>query len=255
MKDGGVTGSIGGSCAAGVDATGPTPVVELLDARRVYGVGRSRVVGLAGVDFTVWAREFVAVIGTSGSGKSTLLHVVGTLDRLDSGRYRIDGDDVGQLDDPALSALRCRKIGFVFQAFNLLPRCTALENVELPMVYAGVKRAERRRRALTALERVGLSERYSHLPSQLSGGQQQRVSVARALVNQPSLLLADEPTGALDSATTGEVLALFASLHESGVTILLVTHDREVAARTNRVVRMRDGQIEDDSGAVRPEAA
>lgn len=229
-----------------MDATSQKVVIGLSEARKTYGKGSSTVVGLAGIDFELSRGEYVAVVGASGSGKSTLLNVVGTLDKLDSGTYRLDGSDVRDLDDQELSALRCSKIGFVFQAFHLLPLYSALENVELPLVYARIGREERRERAREALDRVGLGSRMTHLPTQLSGGQQQRVSIARALVNRPSLLLADEPTGALDSATTGEILDLFAALNDSGVTIMMVTHDREVAARTRRVVRMRDGHIEDD---------
>jgi putative ABC transport system ATP-binding protein len=222
------------------------PVVELLAARKVYGHSAACVVGLDDIDFILESGDYVSIVGASGSGKSTLLNVVGTLDPLDAGTYRLDGVDVADASDEDLSALRCRKIGFVFQAFHLLPLYTAVENVELPLVYRGVPRAQRRPRAMAALERVGLADRANHRPTELSGGQQQRVSVARALVNEPALLLADEPTGALDSVTTSEILDLFESLHRTGVTILMVTHDREVAARTHRVVRMKDGRVADD---------
>ena len=227
--------------------TVPIPVVELHGAHKLYRRGSTLVAGLDDVDFCVSRGEYVAVVGASGSGKSTLLNVVGTLDRLDDGSYRIDGESIEGLDDDQLSKLRSLKIGFVFQSFHLLPRHTAVENVEVPMLYAGIGRRERRDRALEALERVGLGGRTDHLPSQLSGGQQQRVSLARALVNSPALLLADEPTGALDSATTAEILGLFDKLNASGMTIVMVTHDREVAARTRRVVRMSDGRIADDA--------
>ena len=223
-----------------------TPVVEIRGAKRVYKRGDSEVLALAGIDFVIDESEYVSVIGASGSGKSTLLNIVGTLDKLDEGTFRLDGRDVSGMNDLELSALRCSKIGFVFQAFHLLPLYTALENVELPLVYAGVPKKERRERAAEALARVGLAERATHLPSELSGGQQQRVSVARALVNRPSLVLADEPTGALDSTTTGEILDLFESLNASGVTILMVTHDHDVAERTHRIVRMRDGHVAED---------
>jgi len=232
--------------------TVPVPVVELLGARKAYRRGSAVVQGLDQVDLFVFRGEYVAVVGASGSGKSTLLNVIGTLDRLDEGCYRIDGQSIEGLDDTELSRLRSLKIGFVFQSFHLLPRHTALENVEVPMLYAGVGRKERRVRALRALERVGLGDRTDHLPSQLSGGQQQRVSLARALVNSPALLLADEPTGALDSATTAEILELLDELNAIGTTIVMVTHDREVAARTRRVVHMMDGRIVDDALAGAP---
>jgi len=222
------------------------PVVELLSASKLYRRGDSIVHALDDVDLLVEPGAYVAVVGPSGSGKSTLLNVVGTLDRLDGGSYRLDGQATTGLDDGELSALRATKIGFVFQSFHLLSRHTALENVELAMVYAGVRRRERRERAREALDRVALGNRTDHLPSQLSGGQQQRVSLARALVNRPSLLLADEPTGALDSGTAQEILGLFDELHAQGATILVVTHDRDVAARTRRIVRMRDGKIVQD---------
>lgn len=218
-------------------------VVEIVSGRKTYGRGKSAILGLAAVSLTVLAGEYVAIMGASGSGKSTLLNVLGTLDRLDEGDYRLDGVEVGTLDDPALSLLRCRKIGFVFQSFQLLPLYSAVENVELPMRYSGIPARERRARAEAALRRVGLGERLTHLPNQLSGGQQQRVSIARALVNQPRVLLADEPTGALDSASTREILSLLDALNGDGVTVVMVTHDRDVAARTARTVHMQDARI------------
>ena len=190
-------------------------------------------------------------MGASGSGKSTTLNVIGTLDRPTSGRYALDGEPVEHLDEEELAGLRNQKIGFVFQSFHLLPRLTALANVELPMVYAGIRPRERRERARAALARVGLDERGDHLPSQLSGGQQQRVAIARAVVNDPLLLLADEPTGALDSATTRQVMALFGALHEQGITVVLVTHDPAIAAYCQRVVTFADGRISDDRRATR----
>jgi putative ABC transport system ATP-binding protein len=213
---------------------------------KVYQMGEVEVRALKGISLRVDPGEMVAIMGASGSGKSTMLNVIGTLDRPTSGRYTLDGEPVQSLDEEALSSLRNRKIGFVFQAFNLLPRDTALENVELPMVYAEVRPADRRRRALKALERVGLADRVDHLPNQLSGGQQQRVSIARALVNDPVLLLADEPTGALDSTTTKQVMQLFVDLHRQGMTVVIVTHDPNIAAFAERVVTFSDGLIVSD---------
>ena len=209
-------------------------------------MGEVEVSALKGISFRVDPGEMVAIMGASGSGKSTMLNVIGTLDRPTSGHYKLDGVPVEGLDEVALSSLRNRKIGFVFQSFNLLPRDTALENVELPMVYASVRTAERRARAEKALRRVGLGDRMDHLPNQLSGGQQQRVSIARALVNEPVLLLADEPTGALDSATTQQVMELFVELHLQGMTVVIVTHDPNIAKYAERVVTFKDGLIVSD---------
>lgn len=221
-------------------------LVHIEDVTRVYTMGDVELLALKGVSLDVHAGEMVAIMGASGSGKSTLLNVMGTLDRPTAGRYLLDGVSVEGLDEVALAQLRNDKIGFVFQSFNLLPRYTAVENVELPMMYRGVRPKERRRRAIAALERVGLAERVGHLPTELSGGQQQRVALARALVNEPRILLADEPTGALDSATSEQVMALFAELHAAGMTIIIVTHDAEVAKVAPRVVTFRDGLILSD---------
>jgi putative ABC transport system ATP-binding protein len=226
------------------------PVIELVAARKTYGQGEAVVHALDGVDLVVGRGEYVAVMGSSGSGKSTLLNLVGCLDVPTSGRCLLDGADTRRLDDTRQAMLRNRKIGLVFQSFNLLPRTTALANVELPLAYAGVKPADRRRRAVAALERVGLADRLHHQPNQLSGGQQQRVAVARALVTEPVLLLADEPTGALDSQSTAEVLALFDELNADGRTLVVVTHEDDVARHAHRVVRMRDGRVVSDQTAV-----
>ncbi len=225
---------------------GMTPLVRLEEVARVYRMGDVALHALRGISFSIQRGEMVAVMGASGSGKSTLLNVVGTLDRPDSGRYFLDGEAVEAYDEYALSELRNRKIGFVFQSFNLLPRYSAVENVELPMVYRGVSPSVRRRKALAALERVGLEGRVDHLPTELSGGQQQRVAIARAIVNQPLILLADEPTGALDSATTGQVMELFCQLHQEGMTVVLVTHDPSIARYAERVVTFKDGSIVSD---------
>ncbi|GAA4810823.1 ABC transporter ATP-binding protein [Actinomycetospora chlora] len=226
--------------------TSGEPVPHVLDVRglsKVYGVGDTAVHALRDVDLTVRRGEYVAVIGQSGSGKSTLLNMLGCLDAPTSGRYLLEGLDVAHLDERQQAVLRNRQIGFIFQAFNLIPRTSALAQVELPLVYAGVGRRVRRERAEAALALVGLAERADHRPNQLSGGQQQRVAVARALVTTPALLLADEPTGNLDSTSTRDVLALFDRLHAAGRTIVLITHDDEVAARAERVVVVTDGRL------------
>jgi putative ABC transport system ATP-binding protein len=221
-------------------------MIELSAVSKIYKTGDHEVWALRDVNFGVGAGELVAVMGSSGSGKSTLLNILGTLDRPSQGEYRLGGEPVSRLSDRELAHFRNRKIGFVFQSFNLLPRYSALQNVELPLIYAGVPRSERRRRAHAALERVGLSERMTHLPAQLSGGQQQRVSIARALVVEPLVLLADEPTGALDSETTRQIMELLSDLHRGGMTVVVVTHEPEVAAYSRRVVRFLDGQIKSD---------
>jgi putative ABC transport system ATP-binding protein len=224
-------------------------VVRLSSVEKTYRMGEVEVSALRGVSLDLEHGEMVAIMGASGSGKSTTLNVIGTLDRPTSGRYFLDGEPVEALDEVDLADLRNRKIGFVFQSFHLLPRLTALANVELPMVYAGVSGRERRDRARAALTRVGLEDREDHLPSQLSGGQQQRVAIARAIVNDPLLLLADEPTGALDSATTRQVMDLFCRLDEQGITVVLVTHDAAIAGYASRVVTFADGNIVSDSRA------
>jgi putative ABC transport system ATP-binding protein len=220
-------------------------IIEMRDVGKTYATGTVEVEALRGVSITIGDGEFVAVAGPSGSGKSTLMHIIGCLDVPTSGSYRLAGGDVGTLPESHLANIRNRRIGFVFQQFNLLPRMTAQRNVELPLVYAGLGRHERRERAAAALARVGLADRVEHRPGELSGGQQQRVAVARALVTDPALILADEPTGNLDSASSADVLALFTELHAAGRTIVLITHERDVAARAQRTVLMHDGTVLD----------
>jgi putative ABC transport system ATP-binding protein len=225
-------------------AGGPLILARALGKK--YLVGEETVHALRGVDLRIDRNEYVAIMGPSGSGKSTLMNLIGCLDVPSSGEYRLNGEPVAGMNDDELAHIRNREIGFVFQTFNLLPRATALANVEVPLIYAGVPRAERRERAQGALERVGLADRMQHRPTQLSGGQRQRVAIARAFVTEPSLLLADEPTGNLDSRTGEEILALFASLHARGQTIIVVTHEPDVAAHAQRVIHLRDGVIERD---------
>jgi putative ABC transport system ATP-binding protein len=222
-------------------------LIEIEKLTRLYHLGDETVHALLEVDLKVESGEFVAVMGPSGSGKSTFMNVVGCLDRPTSGSYRLDGEIVSGMNADALAAVRNRKLGFVFQQFNLLDRLDAMGNVELPMIYAGEDRAKRRAKAETALRRVGLGERLHHRPTQLSGGQQQRVAIARALVNTPKMLLADEPTGALDSRTSVELMALFQQLNREGMTIVVVTHEPDVARYASRLVRFKDGRVLNDS--------
>lgn len=219
------------------------PVAQLQGVDKVYGSGEMAVKALDQVDLTVNRGDYLAVMGASGSGKSTAMNILGCLDRPSSGSYRLNNTPVDDLSDDQLADLRNRDLGFVFQQFHLLPQLSALDNVIMPMIYAGVPAAERRQRAQAALERVGLGQRLNNKPNQLSGGQQQRVAIARAIINQPALLLADEPTGALDSQTTAEVLDIFDALHRGGMTVVMVTHEDDVAARAEKIVHFRDGRI------------
>jgi len=224
-------------------------VIQVEDIHKIYQLGETQVHALRGVSVKVERGEFVAIMGASGSGKSTFMNILGCLDKPTSGRYLLEGTNVAQLDKRQLAAIRNRKIGFVFQGFNLLARTTALENTELPTLYARMGKAERHRRALEALQMVGLAERTDHFPSQLSGGQQQRVAIARALVNRPSILLADEPTGNLDSRTSVELMEIFQSLNDRGLTIILVTHEHDIAQFAKRSIVFRDGKIRRDAAA------
>jgi len=266
-----VTGAAGAGAAAGVvtaapaapepathatgDAAGSRAVIRVEDVHRYYDLGETRVHALRGVSLTVEAGGFVAIMGASGSGKSTFMNMLGCLDRPSTGRYLLDGMDVSQLDKKTLAAIRNRKLGFVFQGFNLLSRTTALENTALPTLYTSMSREERERRALDALGMVGLATRAGHFPSQMSGGQQQRVAIARALVNRPSILFADEPTGNLDSRTAVEIMEIFQTLNDDGLTIVMVTHEPDIAQFARRVIVFRDGRIrKDDLVAERPRA-
>ncbi len=230
-------------------------LIQLRDLHRIYQVGTEEVHALNGVDLDIERNEYVAIMGPSGSGKSTLMNVVGCLDTPTKGSYRLKDQEIGTLTDDELARIRNQEIGFVFQTFNLLPRADALHNVELPLVYAGIRHEERRRRAREALELVGLGDRMKHKPNDLSGGQRQRVAIARALVNNPSIILADEPTGNLDSATGEEIMAAFEQIWNQGNTVILVTHEADIAANANRVVRMRDGKIASDERVTRRERA
>ena len=228
------------------------PIIQIKDLTRFYQMGETEVRALNGVTFDVLENEYIAIMGPSGSGKSTLMNMIGCLDTPTGGEYILNNNRVSQMDDAELAEVRNREIGFVFQTFNLLPRTTCLANVELPLIYAGVKASERKERASEVLDKVGLGDRLDHKPNELSGGQRQRVAIARALVNDPSILLADEPTGNLDSKTGDEILRLFEELYKAGNTIILVTHENEVAEYSRRIVRLRDGVIESDEKVANP---
>ena len=226
-------------------------IIRLEDICRIYRVGSQEVRALDGVSLSVYKNEYVAIMGPSGSGKSTLMNILGCLDSPDSGRYVLNGVDVSEMDDGELADVRNREIGFVFQSFNLLPRYNALENVALPMVYAGVPAGERRVKAAQALRSVGLEDRMDHRPNELSGGQRQRVALARALINNPSIILADEPTGNLDTHTSVEIMRLFDEIYRNGNTVIVVTHEEDIAAYAHRVIRLRDGRVESDTEHVK----
>jgi putative ABC transport system ATP-binding protein len=231
------------------------PVIDLQEVSKTYSIGEISVHALRGISATVQRGEYLAIIGSSGSGKSTLMNILGCLDIPTSGVYRLNGRDVRTADEDELADLRNREIGFVFQSFNLIPRTRALANVELPLAYAGLGRADRRRRALHALKELGLADRVDHLPSELSGGQQQRVAIARALVTNPAMILADEPTGNLDTASTRDILAILERLSDEGRTIILITHEHEVAAHADRVIELSDGRIVTGSDSALAEPA
>ncbi|WP_315903182.1 ABC transporter ATP-binding protein [Clostridium sp. CX1] len=222
-------------------------IIKLENLVKVYDTGAIQLKALKGVNLEIEEKEYVAIMGASGSGKSTLMNILGCLDKLTEGKYYLDGVDISSLDDNSLASIRNKKIGFVFQAFNLLPKLTAIANVELPMMYAGLPKAERERRAKTALDRVGLSDRVHHKPNELSGGQKQRVAIARALVNDPTIILADEPTGNLDSKSSEEIMGIFQELNDEGVTIVMVTHEPDIAQHTKRAIVFKDGNIISDN--------
>jgi len=238
--------SPGGGARRRANAGNHAPVIQVGEVSKTYTLGQIEVHALRGVSLRIQRGDFVTIMGSSGSGKSTLMNILGCLDVPTGGRYLIDGVDVSHMDEDDLSDLRNRKIGFVFQSFNLVPRTSAIANVEMPLAYAGLHRAERHRRAAAALEAMGIGNRSNHLPSELSGGQQQRVAVARAIVTNPSLILADEPTGNLDSRSTEDVLRIFARLNDQGRTIVLITHEPDVAEQAKRIIRLSDGEIVED---------
>ncbi len=221
-------------------------LIQLKNIIKIYEIGTVKVEALRGVNLQIDKNEYVAIMGPSGSGKSTLMNILGCLDTATQGEYFLNGINVSDMDDDQLAEIRNREIGFVFQTFNLLPRATALHNVELPLIYNGTPASQRKKLAMTALEKVGLADRMHHKPNELSGGQRQRVAIARALVNNPSIILADEPTGNLDSRTGDEIMEIFEDLHEAGNTIILVTHEEYIAEHSNRIIRLRDGLIERD---------
>jgi len=223
------------------------PLIKITNIKRDFALGNEIVYVLKGIDLEINKGEYVALMGPSGSGKSTLMNLLGCLDTPTSGNYILNGKDVSQMQDDELADIRNKEIGFIFQTFNLLPRTTALDNVALPMIYAGYSKSERNARATEVLKQVNLADRMDHQPNQLSGGQRQRVAIARALVNKPSIILADEPTGNLDSKTSEEIMALLEEIHKNGNTIIVVTHEEEIAAHAKRIIRMRDGMIESDT--------
>ena len=227
-------------------------VIQIENLTRTYQMGETEVRALAGVSLQVQRNEYIAIMGPSGSGKSTLMNMIGCLDTPSSGEYILNGNRVSQMDDSDLAEIRNREIGFVFQTFNLLPRTSCLANVELPLIYAGIKAFDRKERALEVLDKVGLGDRVDHKPNELSGGQRQRVAIARALVNSPSILLADEPTGNLDTKTGDEIMLLFEELYRAGNTIILVTHEKEIAEYSRRIIRLRDGLVEKDEQVDNP---
>ena len=228
------------------------PVIKVEDLWKIYQLGEVQVEALRGVSFEIEEGEFVAIMGPSGSGKSTLLNILGCLDRPTRGRYFLDGQEVSQLNENQLAQVRNKKIGFIFQSFNLLPRLAALQNVELPLIYAGIPPQKRKEQAIKSLEAVGLGDRIHHYPNQLSGGQQQRVAIARALVNNPSIILADEPTGNLDTRSSEEIMHILQELNQEGKTIVLVTHERDIASHTHRILHFRDGQLVDNETIEQP---